>query len=113
LASSRETSNGPDLLDLTSALEAFEHLNGCKVTMRIYSEVKNEHWALWLEGQVWEQSLADPEAKLSVSERLRCSDTSWKSLDIAAFRLLYALDAALAFKEMGGKRPIEHSSRHT
>lgn len=90
--------------DITASWEAFEHINKVTMTMRLEPRMVGKTWSLWLYGCVWEGELDSPEVKLLASESVRCSDTSWLSLDTAVFRLMYALDAALAFREMGGKR---------
>lgn len=104
MASSRFSSNSPDLRDVATAWEGFEKMNGVTVTMGLCSQWVGENWQLVLEGCAWVKPAPSVEARLLVSEKLICSDTSWVSLEVAAFRLLYALDAALAFRELGGKR---------
>jgi hypothetical protein len=79
-------------------------MNNCKVSLIIQYEVQNGNWALVIRGDVIGRETGSLEVKLLVSESVRCSATEWLSLDVAAFRLLYALDAAIAFKELGGKR---------
>lgn len=105
MAQSRFSQHSPDLLDTVSAWEAFEHINSVSLKVRLASVTVRGRWKLMMVGEVWSLSVENGEALLLVSESLNCSDTSWRSMDTAVFRLIYALDAALAFKELGVEKP--------
>lgn len=92
------------LLDVTSSWQAFEHINDVRVLVKLEPREVNQAWSLWAVGEVWGEFLGEPAAMLLVSESVKCSVSDWESLDTVVFRLMYALDAALALREMGGKR---------
>lgn len=98
------SSSGIGLVDLVHSWAAFEQINQVKVACQVAYEVLDGKWALQIRAEAWAKDPVSGEARCLVSESVRCSATDWQSLDTALFRLLYALDAALAFREMGGKR---------
>lgn len=88
------------LLDVTAAWKAFEDINKVKLVVEITHQVQNGDWALVMTVQAWGKDVETQEAKLLAWESARCSASHWSSLDIATFRLLYALDSALAYREL-------------
>lgn len=103
MASSRGSSNTPDLLDLTASWEAMENINRIRIKVVLELEEEKETGDLWANLEAWGEFLGEPEARLLGSVKSRCSATQFASLDTALFRALYALDARLASLEMGGK----------
>jgi len=91
------------IADLTASWAAFETINRVKVTVQVAHEVQAGEWALVLRAEAWGQNTVTREAERLASESVRCSALEWSHLDTALFRLLYALDSALAFKELGGR----------
>lgn len=101
MALSNGSSQTLGLLDVISAWEAFEVINKCTVTCMLEARRTRAGWELWMSGSAWIGDVNTPEAQPLVSESVKCSAMEWKSLDTVAFRLLYALDGALASLELG------------
>ena len=99
LASSRGSSNTPDVMDILSAMTAFEQQNTIVLELRLTTAKKGT------EDDFWIACLAhDGSAEIGALPPLASVSLSFlalrvKSLDAALFRALYALDAQLALNE--------------
>jgi len=103
LASSRGTSNGPDMRDIAVTWEAFEEINDCVVTVAMtLVKAKGDHEVI-LSGAAWEKDLRNLITGQQLLASAICSATHYVSLENALFHLLYTLDGNIASAELEGK----------
>lgn len=101
MASSRGTLNGPDLLDFTESLKAFQEQNSIEVRVELSLSETYGHTDLVAVLTAWGRDERIQDQVILASLNVTCSATKYKSLDTALFRALYALDSHLAWLEMG------------
>lgn len=98
LGSNDRWQNGLGVTDVQTALIGLEQM--CRVHITVTFSLEDEDGCLgpWLTGVMWTRMDTVGEVMRLVSAKLRCSDTDFRSLDTAVFRLLYMLDGQLAEK---------------
>ena len=81
--------------DVFETMDAFEQMN--LITIELVLTLRNSAGMRgpWITVRAFIQPGAAAERVLLASAELQCSTTEFTSLDIAAFRALYALDLAL------------------
>ena len=95
LASSRDTSNGPDWRDVAQAMLNYEHFNGCQIEVAVTALKGTKTPDLC----VIARSLKDNEDGLGVivlaSASVRALQTQYRSMDAVILKCLYDLDVAM------------------
>lgn len=99
LASSRETSNGPDMRDTAQALNSFEESNNVRIIVTIRSCGLSDGGNMWYEAKAITRPSAGVVPALLASVQLSCGALNIKTMDAAIMNLLYQLDFELAAKE--------------
>lgn len=100
MASSRVGLHGSDLLDVTSLLEAFEDLNGCRIVITLELKRTGVHSDIQI-GAVAEQTDQEkPVASILASVSATCSAINQKTLEACVIRALYSLDGQIARNEL-------------
>ncbi len=108
MAQSRGSSNTPDVMDILSAMAAFEQQNTIVLELRLSTAKRGT------EDDFWVTCLAhDGSAEIGALPPLGSVNLSFlalgvKTLDALLFRALYALDAQLALNEFesAGKKSV-------
>ncbi len=100
MAARQNSSNGPDLTDITHLVTAFQEINQVEVKVTIWVEKSTKGPELCASAEAWGEDLGKPAAKLSALVSLRCSVTRLATLASVVTHLLYMLDAKLAWQEM-------------
>lgn len=103
MALKRGGSNSADVVDVMALLEAFEEMNGCRVSVEMMLTKEGGIRDLWLQATAWERGGELPDPKVLTSVNATCSAINLRSLDAAVIRILYTLDGKLAWQ--GEVRP--------
>ena len=108
MASSRASSNTPDVRDILSAMAAFEQQNTIVLELRLSTAKKGTEDDFWVTCLAHDGSQEIGEAPPLASVSLSFLGLGVKTLDALLFRALYALDAQLALNEFGsvGKKSV-------
>jgi hypothetical protein len=101
LASSRGTSNGPDVQDVTYALLAFESINQVEIVITIRRRDSGTESVLELRAEAYTKEKEGTEATLLASTRHLAGSNDRRTMDAAIMQLTYKLDALLATGEFG------------
>jgi hypothetical protein len=99
LASSRDTSNGPDVWDLVTTMMAFQHINHCRLEFRMRIPNDAKRLEALLELSAWEDNPESGEAKLLASARCLAGYSDRRTVEAAILQHMYALDAQMAEEE--------------
>lgn len=95
MASSRFSSNSPDLQDVTVTIAAFEKINEVRVNVRLGCIEHKGHTDLEMIAEAWSLPGLQQEVKLLGCVSVRCSTINLKSMDAALIHVLYLLDGKL------------------
>jgi len=96
------------LLDVTAGWEAFEHINQVSVEITLSNRSRGSTWKLLAEARAYDAKPGATEVLPLAYESATCLASEWRSLDVVVFRLLYALDSALASAEFQeGKKAVK------
>jgi len=101
LASSRDTSNGPDTVDVTRVLLAFEEQNRVRIVLQMTTEGAREWGSVSLQAQAL---TVEPESGGAPPLVLRSVTRRWEprqKMEAAILQLLYALDFQLGLDALG------------
>jgi len=100
LATSRLSSNSPDLLDVAAVMAAFEQINTCRITLhgRVEDQDTDPHLVLIVSALEDLQDLPDPKYLASVNAT--CHAGSHKTIEGAILWALYQLDWRIAEETM-------------
>lgn len=99
MAQSRDSSNSPDVRDITSALYEFEKQNSCRIILTIRSCGSQGGEGIWYEAKAVSLPSAGAVPALLASAQLSCGQANTVTVWGAVIRLLYMIDAELAEKE--------------
>lgn len=99
MAVSRDSLNGPDLMDVITALNSFEQINKVRVIVSIRSCGEPESPGIWWEAKAVELEPTRGVRKLLASVQLSCAALNIKTMSAAMFNLIYQLDYELAERE--------------
>lgn len=100
MASSRDSSNKPDAVDVRYVLQAFQHINRVKIEIRMgVMEVEGEP-LLAMEVAAHEADVEVGEASSLASLRLKLGYRECHQMEAAILQALYKLDAELAHLEL-------------
>lgn len=103
MASNRDTSNGPDEVDITTFMAAFQGINNIRVEVELMVEDRGPSSVMVVQATAWPKvdELSDPPplVLLSVRSTLGIKQT----LPAAILQLLYVLDGRLAGLELSGR----------
>jgi hypothetical protein len=99
LASSQSSSNTPDVMDILSAMTAFEQQNTIVLELRLSTAKKGTEDDFWITCLAHNGSAEIGDLPPLASVSMSFLALRVKSLDAALFRALYALDAQLALNE--------------
>lgn len=95
MASKQRWSSVLGARDVYELMDAFESMNLIIVEIKLTLRNSAGSRGPWLTAEAFTRHPAPVGRVLLASESLQCSTTDFQSLDIAAFRLLYALDRKL------------------
>ena len=99
MASSRGTSNGPDVRDCAEALRAFEEQNRVRIVITVRPCRGQEAADFWLEGKALSEHDVSGVRTLLAFASVKCLGSRHTTMDSAVLALLYQLDFQLAEKE--------------
>ena len=99
MASSRFSSNTPDLEDVTVTIAAFEKINQVRVSVRLGCVERDGRTDLRLIAEAWSLEGLFSEVRLLALVSVNCSGINLKSMDAALIHVLYMLDGKLAEEE--------------
>lgn len=105
LASRVGTSNGPDGLDIASAMDAFEVANNCTIAVQMAVVLVDGKPEMELRTVATEGRSTKQAAVPLVLSSAICLASKYKSLDSAVFHQLYVLDFQLALLEWETAEP--------
>jgi len=104
LASSRDSSNSADSVDVLAVLQAFQEINKCEIKVELFAQCTGKLGVL----QVVLRALALPEPDVErvvlASQQLTLGYSTGRTLDQVILNGLYQLDAALARAELAKTR---------
>ncbi len=81
--------------DVFETMDAFEQMNLITIELTLMLRNSAGRRGPWIVAQAYTRPAANVEPVLLASSEMQCSTTDFTSLDIAAFRALYALDQML------------------
>lgn len=99
LASSRFSSNSPDLVDIAAVLDAFQETNRVRVTVEIQLADPGEKAILYLQATAWMREEESGGQLPLVLQSARRALGPRQTMEAAIFQLLYALDFQFAEDE--------------
>jgi len=99
LAASRETSNGPDVRDVTAIMLAFEHINSCRLDLRMGIAGDQKHLSMRFELTAWPRDPESGEVTPLASAKSLTGYKDRRSVEVVITQLMYALDAQMAEEE--------------
>ena len=100
MASSRFSSNNPDVIDVGAVMEAFEQINQCCIT--IYGKVEDvgeRKQLCWLV-QALDSKEDVPDPRVLASVKCHLGSGSHRTMEAAVMWALYQLDSQIARYEM-------------
>ena len=103
MASSRDTSNGPDWKDIAAALQAFQSQEELDLTVILRAVGTENRPDLEVEVQARPKLIWKQEAAPWDYVKLTCSATQRKTLEAALLAALYQLDFRIASRSVPGK----------
>lgn len=92
MASSRDTSNGPDWQDCQVVMREMQSAMEARVELTIRPSAGEEKPSMVIKATAYPYLSAFPAARQSVSLSVRCPSSSGAMVAAATFRLLLALD---------------------
>lgn len=95
MASSRGSSNTPDLTDVMTAMAVLQSMGNCYITVRLRLRGMEMDGPLLVEIQAWPQFHPTVGRVPLASVEFVCQAGVWKNLDTVVLRQLYALDTRL------------------
>jgi len=81
-------------------MDAFEQMYLSRIVIQLTLRDMDGKRGPWLVAKLYQSHQVDTAQQPLVSAKLRCSASDFTSMDVALFRVLYALDSALADKEL-------------
>ena len=100
MASSRGTSNGPDVRDITDTMLAFQDINQLRLELRCGVFLKSGTPVMGFELTAWESKNESTEVTPLACVKSTAGSTDRRTVEAVIFQLMYALDAELARMEM-------------
>jgi len=100
LASSRGTSNGPDMLDLAAVVDAMERTNGIVITISMRTVKSGLYPCLSVLMEAHDQDHEIGEVPTLAYVRLTTGSHDLRTMEAAIMQSLYKLDAELAAIEL-------------
>ena len=107
MASSRDTSNGPDEVDLATFMSAFQGINKLRLTCELSVADRGNIAQLQVQITAWTMGDENGGALPSVLRSVRTGVARGQTLPAVILQQLYVLDSKLAEDEFGrtGKKP--------
>jgi hypothetical protein len=99
LASSRFSSNTPDVEDITALLHAFEEHNCIQIKLGMHAVIVQGVQDIVIEAQAFSRAVEVGEAPSLASARLKVGAQKFKQMGAAIMWLLYQIDHQLAQDE--------------
>jgi len=99
LASSRGSSNGPDVRDVAAIMLAFEHINSCRLSLRVGIAGDARHLGLRFELEAWPKETESGEVKPLASAKSLTGYKDRRTVEVVITQLMYSLDAQMAEEE--------------
>src|SRR4029450_1981694 len=99
LASSRFTSSTPDAVDVLAVMTAFEELNKCRLTVRVYTELRKHTWTLAFDVTAHDGAPDAAGVKCLAYRKSSLGYGSPVPMEAVILRLLYGIDADMAKEE--------------
>lgn len=99
MASSRGTSNGPDVKDTADTVRAFEEANRVVIVMTLRPIRGTEEADIWIDAKAMSERDGSGVRSILALASVKCLGSRHKTLDAAVLAALYALDFQLAQKE--------------
>lgn len=99
MASSRFSSNQPDLTDVAVTLAAFEKINQVRVQISLNCVEEKGRTDVCITSTAWQMASPFTEAGFLASSSATCLAMNLRSLEAALIHSLYSLDGQLAKRE--------------
>lgn len=99
LASNRDTSNGPDVRDVTAIMLAFEHINSCRLELRMGIAKDAKHLSMRFELTAWPLTPESGEVSPLASAKSLTGYKDRRTVEVVITQLMYSLDAQMAEEE--------------
>lgn len=99
MASSRGTSNGPDVRDVAAVMLAFEHINSCRLELVVGLDHTAKELALAFHLTAWPLEPESGEVRPLASEKSIAGYKDRRTVEVVITQLMYALDAQMAEEE--------------
>ena len=107
MATSRFSSNSPDVIDVGAVMEAFEQINQCAITIfGKVEDVRDRKELCWLV-QALDTKEDVPDLKVLASVKCHLGSGSHRTMEAALLWALYQLDAQIARYELRNSTKTE------
>lgn len=103
MASSRDSLNSADVVDLAAVMAAFQGINRCRIVVTLTVEENGPSSDIRIGATALQDDPDGPEVKTLASVNVLCLANRLRTVDPAILSLLYKLDFQLASEEFAGK----------
>lgn len=100
MASSRPSSNSPDMMDVAVSWLFLENVNEVTITMALGMVLRGETPEPLLQAIAWDAKPENADQQPSALANARCWAFGFKTLEAALFHLLYTVDGQIARNEL-------------
>ena len=99
MALNHGSSGGVDCVDVKYVLEAFEHINKCRLSVQVTIQGQGPHLGLVVEMFAYSRPVDLSEVRCLASQRLIVGSVGPRTMEAAILQGLYSLDAQMAAEE--------------